>query len=149
MKALLPLYIKKKKKGEKKTNNLKPVILLSTVRRNFAICVIERILGKLKGHISKDQAAYQKGRNTTKQVLYVKFLLGKAITSENYNLIIIMIDVSKAFDTGNQNTLLEKLETILDESEMRMMYLLIHNVKLKVRVGRSLEEEILTNIGVA
>ena len=103
----------------------------------------------MKGHISKDQAAYQKGRNTTKQVLYVKFLLGKAITSENYNLIIIMIDVSKAFDTGNQNTLLEKLETILDESEMRMMYLLIHNVKLKVRVGRSLEEEILTNIGVA
>ena len=103
----------------------------------------------MKGHISKDQAAYQKGRNTTKQVLCVKFLIEKAITSETYNLIIMMIDVSKAFDTVNQNTLLEKLETILDESEMRMVYLLIHNVKLKVRVGRTLEEEILTNFGVA
>ena len=106
-------------------------------------------MGKLEGHISKDQAAYQKGRNTTKQVLCVKFLIEKAITSENYDLIIMMIDVSKAFDTANQNTLLEKLETILDESEMRMVYLLIHNVKLKVRVGRTLEEEILTNFGVA
>ena len=103
----------------------------------------------MKGHISKDQAAYQKGRNTTTQVLCVKFLIEKAITSENYDLIIMMIDVSKAFDTANQNTLLEKLETILDESEMRMVYLLIHNVKLKVRVGRTLEEEILTNFGVA
>ena len=103
----------------------------------------------MKGHISKDQAAYQKGRNTTKQVLCVKFLIEKAITSENYNLIIMMIDVSKAFDTANQNTLLEKLETILDESEMRMVYLLINNITLKVRVGRSLEEEILTSIGVA
>ena len=103
----------------------------------------------MKGHISKDQAAYQKGRNTTKQVLCVKFLIEKAITSENYDLIIMMIDLSKAFDTANQNTLLEKLETILDESEMRMVYLLIHNVKLKVRVGRTLEEEILTNFGVA
>ena len=103
----------------------------------------------MKGHISKDQAAYQKGRNTTKQVLCVKFLIEKAITSENYDLIIMMIDVSKAFDTANQNTLLEKLETILDESEMRMVYLLIRNVKLKVRVGRTLEEEILTNFGVA
>ena len=103
----------------------------------------------MKGHISKDQAAYQKGRNTTKQVLCVKFLIEKAITSENYNLIIMMIDVSKAFDTANQNTLLEKLETILDECEMRMVYLLINNITLKVRVGRSLEEEILTSIGVA
>ena len=38
-----------------------------------------------------------------------------------------MIDMSKAFDTVIQKTLLEKLETILDESEMRMMYLLINN----------------------
>ena len=32
---------------------------------------------------------------------------------------------------------------------MTMMYLLVSNVKLKVRVGRSLGEQILTNIGVA
>ena len=61
----------------------------------------------------------------------------------------MIIDMSKAFDTVNRKTLLEKLETILDESEMRMMYLLIINVELNVRVGRSLGEEIVTNIGIA
>ena len=65
----------------------------------------------------------------------MKLLIEKAITSENYNLIIMMINMSKAFDTINGKTLLEKLETILDESEMR--------------VRKSLGEEIPTNIGVA
>ena len=78
----------------------------------------------------------------------MKLLIEKAITSENYNLIIMIIDMSKALNTVNRKTLLKKLETIPDKSEMRMMCLLINNVKLKVRVGRSLGEEILTNIGV-
>ena len=76
----------------------------------------------------------------------MKLLIEKAITSENYNLIIMMINMSKAFDTINGKTLLEKLETILDESEMRIMHLLINNLKLKVRVRKSLGEEIPTNI---
>ena len=45
--------------------------------------------------------------------------------------------MSNTFDTVNRKTLFEKLETILDESETRMMYIHINNVKLKVRVGRS------------
>ena len=61
----------------------------------------------------------------------------------------MMIDMSKAFDSANRKTLLEKLKIILCESKMRMMYLLINNAKLKVRVGGSLGEEILTNIGAA
>ena len=103
----------------------------------------------MKDHIPKDQVAYQKGRNTTEQVMCMRLLIGKAITSENYNLIIMMIDTSKTLDTVNRKTLLKTLETILDESEMRMMYLLINNIKRKVKVGRSLQEEILTSISVA
>ena len=60
-----------------------------------------------------------------------------------------MIDMSKAFDSMNRKTLLENLKIILYESKMRMMYLLINNAKLKVRVGGSLGDEILTNIGAA
>ena len=61
----------------------------------------------------------------------------------------MMIDMSKAFDSVNRKTLLENLKIILHESKMRKMYLLINNAKLKVRVGGSLGEEILTNIGAA
>ena len=123
--------------------------MLPIVRKIFAICVIERTWGKLEDNIPKDQAVYQKGRNTTVRVMCMKLLIEKAITSENFNLIIMMIEMSKAFDTVNWKTRLQKLETILDESEMRMIYLLINKVKLKVRVGRSLGEKIRTKIGVA
>ena len=92
---------KKTKMREKKTNNLRSVILLLNVRNIFAICVIERTWGKLKDHIPKDQTAYEKGRNITEQVICMQPLIKKAITSENYNLIIMIIDMSKAFDTVN------------------------------------------------
>ena len=73
----------------------------------------------------------------------MKHLIKKAITSSlklhpNYNLIIMMKNMTEAFHNVNRKILLGKLETILDESEIRMMYLLINNIKLKVRVGRSL-----------
>ena len=59
-----------------------------------------------------------------------------------------MTNMSEAFYNVNRKILLGKLETIPDESEMRMMYRLINNIKPKVTVGRNLVEEILTNIGV-
>ena len=54
----------------------------------------------MKDHIPKDQAAYEKGRNTTEEVMCKKLLIEKAIISANYNLIIMMTDIPKAFDTG-------------------------------------------------
>ena len=52
----------KTKTEVKKTNNLRPVIPLPTVRKIFAIYIKERTWEKLKDHIPKDQTAYQKGR---------------------------------------------------------------------------------------
>ena len=53
---LTPLQkpLKKTKKGEKKTNNSRPVILLQTVRKIFAIWIIEQTWGKMRGHTPKD-----------------------------------------------------------------------------------------------
>ena len=51
---------KQTKTGEKKATNLRPVILLPTVRKIFAICIIKQTWGKSKYHIPRDQAAYQK-----------------------------------------------------------------------------------------
>ena len=71
----LPKPPKKTKKGEKKTNNLGPVILLPTVRKILAICILKRTWGKLKDHIPKNQAAYQKGRNIAEQDMRMKQLI--------------------------------------------------------------------------
>ena len=63
-------------------------------------------------------------------------------------MIILMLDMSKAFDTVNRGKLLNQLKEILTNDEMRMMDLLISDVLINVRVGSELGEDIHTNIGV-
>ena len=102
------------KKGMENKNNVRPITLLPIVRKIFAMCVIERTWEKLKHKIPKDQAAYQKDRSTTEQVFALKTLVEKAITSQNYNIIITMIDMSAAFDTVSRSTLMKQLGALLE-----------------------------------
>ena len=145
---LTPLQ-KPPKKGIEKKNNVRPITLLPIVRKILAMCVIERTWEKLKHKIPKDQTAYQKGRSTTEQVFALKTLVEKAITSQNYNIIIAMMDMSAAFDTVSRCKLMKQLEAFIEPHEMRMMHLLITDVKLMVRIGKTLGVPIDTNIGVA
>ena len=144
---LTPLQ-KPPNKKKRAVENLRPIILLSVLRKVLATCMIDRTWNKFKNVIPIEQAAYQKGRSTTEQVFTMKTLAEKAITSEEYNIFILLLDMSKAFDTVNRGKLMKHLEDILSESEMRLVYLLISGVKIKVRVGKKCGEEIATNVGV-
>ena len=84
-----------KKKGP--PENLRPIILLSILRKILTIALLNRIWDRLSYKIPKSQAAYQKGRGTTEQVLSLKILIDKALISSDYNLYLLLIDMSKAF----------------------------------------------------
>ena len=92
--------------------------------------------------------AYQSGRSTTEQVFAVKILAEKTITSENYDIFILMLDMSKAFDTVNRNKLMTLLESILSDCELHMMHSLINDVNLNVRLGNNVGENITTSVGI-
>ena len=68
-------------------------------------------MGKTERTYTKRSNSLPKEKNTTEQVICMKLLIEKTITSENYTLITMMIDMSKAFDTVNRMILVEKLET--------------------------------------
>ena len=78
----------------------------------------------------------------------MKTLAEKAITANNYKLHILMLDMSKAFDTVLRKELLEGLEEILLPEELHLLHILINNVKLRVRVGDEYGEDISTQIGI-
>ena len=118
------------------------------MRKVLAICLIDRTWDRLKTKIPKDQAAYQSGSSTTEQVFCVKILAEKVITSQKYEIIIMLIDMSQAFDTVNRERLMQYLETILEPHDMRAMFILINYVSLKVRIGKETGNEINTNVGV-
>ena len=133
MGILRPLQKPGKPKGP--VENLRPVILLSVLRKILTICMIRRTWERLKQHIPQEQAAYQPGRGTTEQVFAIKLLAEKAIVSNDYKIHLLLLDMSKAFDTVNRKTLFEELEEILDEDELHILSILTNQPEIKVKVG--------------
>ena len=52
------------------------------------------------------------------RVFTIKILTEKAITSENYDIFLLFLDMSKAFDKVNHSKLIEILKNIVTPSEL-------------------------------
>lgn len=87
----------------------------------------------MDAHIPTTQAAYRRGRSTTEQVFTLKILVGKAITSTDYTAQLLLMDMSKAFDTGDR--IKEDLGEILNPDELYIIKLMIEDVVLSVKIG--------------
>ena len=112
------------------------------------VLMLRRCLEKLLRKVPPTQAAYQQVRSTKELVFTFKVLAEKAITSENYKIILLLVDMSKAFDTVRRSELFNILEEVLEKDELHMMKILIEDVSLRVRIGKSIGNEINTNEGV-
>ena len=143
---LIPLQKPGKKKGP--ASNLRPVILLSMIRKILAICLIRRIGERIDNEIPTSQAAYRSGRGTTEQLLTIKLMAEKAANTPNYMTDILLMDMSKAFDRVERGKLIEDLKTILQDDELHLVKILMEDMKLAVRVGSTTGNQFSTNIGV-
>ena len=65
---------------------------------------MERAWKRMKKHIPPDQTAYQPGRGTTEQVFTIKLFPEKAITSDDFQIHLLLLDMFKVFDTVNLKT---------------------------------------------
>jgi len=143
---LTPLAKPGKIKGP--PQNLRPVILLSLLRKILAICIIRRIDKRLKElAIPPSQAAYSTGRSTTELVFTFKILAEKAVTNDGYGIHFLLLDMSKAFDTIQRGTLLEDLKAFLEPDELHLIKLLLENVQLAVKIKNEIGKLFKTNIG--
>lgn len=64
------------------TENLRPIILLSVLRKILAVCLMKRIGERLDNEIPQSQAAYRKGRSTTEHVFGTKLITERTLTSK-------------------------------------------------------------------
>ena len=129
---LTPLQKPGKPRGP--VSNLRPIILLSMLRKVLAVCLLKRISDRVNDSIPMTQAAYRQGRNTTEHTFATKLLAEWASTSSDKSIHLLMLDMSKAFDTIDRKTLLNELGEILNQDEVHLMKLLL-SVNLSVRIG--------------
>ncbi len=118
------------------------------LRKILAICMIRRTHHKIREQIPVSQAAYCEGRSTTELVFPAKVMAEKAVTSNSYETTILLLDMSKAFNTVDRGLLYEDLRKILDEDELHMITMILKEVRLQVRCGKTMGEQITTNVGV-
>ena len=143
---LRPLQKPGKKKGP--AENLRPIILLSVLRKILTIAMLDRLWDRLKTKLPLKQSAYQPGRGTTEQVHAIKLLVEKAILSSDYKVHLLLLDMSKAFDTVNRNKLFEHLEEILEDDELYILHRLTNNPQLAVKIGNTTGELFTTTMGI-
>ena len=142
---LVPLQKPGKARGP--VANLRPIVLLSVLRNILAICMIKRIGHKINESIPVSQAAYRAGRSTTEQIFTIKLLAEKAIASTDYTTKILLMDMSKAFDTIRRDRVIEDLRDILDPAELHMIKVLLNDVNLTVRIKDQMGQPFGTNKG--
>ena len=102
--------------------------------------MLDRIWNRLKSHIPYKQAAYQPGRSTTEIVHAVKLLMEKAILANDYHIYLLLLDMSKAFDTVNRRILSEHLEEILNKDEMNIIGILTNKPELQLKSDHKREK---------
>ena len=138
--------IQKPGKTKGPPQNLRPIILLSVIRKILAVCMMKRIGEKIDGEIPPSQAAYRKGRSTTEHVFSTKLVIERTLTSMNETVYLLMHDMSKAFDSINRTTLIKDLNKILQKDELHLVNKML-NAELSVKRGSYNSEYFKTDTG--
>lgn len=143
---LVPIQKPGKKRGP--PENLRPMILLSTLRKILAVVMLNRTMGKLERLLPQSQAAYRRGRSTTEQVAAVKMIAEKAINAREYTANLMFLDMSMAFDCVKREVLLQDLAEVIEDDELHVLAVMVRDVKLEVKMDGNVGEEFKTNVGV-
>ena len=75
-------------------------------------------------------------------------LVEKAINASNYTIYILLLDMSKAFDTVDRKKLFEYLEGALNPDELHLLSILSRCPKIQVKVADKIGEPFETLLGI-
>ena len=142
--VLIPIQKSGKPKGP--ASSLRPIVLLNVVRKLLSLIVLSRINGKVQKYVSSAQSGFRPGRSTADVVWSPRWLAARC-QHVQWNVGILGIDMSKAFDTISRRKLLTILESFLGSDEVRIIQLLITNTTLKARVKHAESSAFPTTTG--
>ena len=114
--------------------SVRPIVLLSALRKTLSLIVLSRIATKVDNFLSPSQSGFRRGRSTADVVFGYRWLCAKA-QRQRITIEFLCIDLSRAFDTIRRDKLLEVLQSFLDEPELRMIRFLLATTSLEPRLS--------------
>ncbi|GFS16593.1 endonuclease-reverse transcriptase [Elysia marginata] len=128
--------------------NLRPITLLNSIRKELSTIVLNRIRPKIETYISHSQSGLRPNRSTSDVVWAHRWLSAKILNTPNLQLNITGIDMSAAFDTIDRTLLQKTLREIINEDELRIVQFLLSKTTLDVKIsGTNTTQLFTTNVG--
>ena len=142
---ITPLQKPGKPKGP--ISSLRPLTLSNGVRKLLSLITLHRIEDKIDAYTGPWQAGYKHGRSCS-DLVWCQRMLISIVINRHWQYHKMGIDMSKAFDTINRQTVLNILDDAgCDSDEIRLVRLLLSNTKLKVRINDSMSAEFESVVG--
>eukprot|EP00117_Sycon_ciliatum_P016529 scpid72716/ scgid1736/ LINE-1 reverse transcriptase homolog len=127
--SLIPLQKPGKSRGP--VAHLRPVVLLTALRKILSLIVLRRINKDVNNFVAHTQSGFRPSRSTTDVVWSYRWLAARC---QRYRcaLDILGIDMSKAFDCISRPRLISVLGSFLQPDEIRMISYLLQDTVLRV-----------------
>ena len=140
------ILLQKPGKKQGPLSSLRPIVLLTTLRKTLSLLVLNRIYKKVDGFLGPGQSGFRRGRGTADVIFGYRWMCSKTQRCKQ-SAEILGLDMSRAFDTIRRDRLMEVLETFLDESELRIIRFLLAETSLEPRLQRGTCDPFATTIG--
>ena len=128
--SLLPIP---KKTSSTSVNATRPICLLTSIYKVYAILVFQKVCGRVKEFVTWTQAGFIKGRSCANNLWILRRISERAIEF-NVPIYCALIDYKGAFDALNRTTLGRVLSLFLSPSMVRRVLSLYFDAKAKVVV---------------
>ena len=128
--------------------SLRPITLLTTVRKVLSLIVVNRVRPRFEARLPPGQAGARPYRSTADGV-WTKRMLTAMVIHYQIELHSLGTDISQAFDSVDRQHLLAFFESDgwMSPDECRMTRFLLANTTLQVRVGCTLSDPFDSTVG--
>ena len=126
--------------------SLRPIVLLNTLRKVLSLIVLSRIADKVDEFLYPGQIGFRRGRSTADVLFGYRWLSAKTQRFQK-SFRVLGIDRSRAFDTIRRYKRLAVLETFVNDSELRIIQMLLAETTLQPILKRGKGSTFATTIG--
>ena len=129
--SLLPIP---KKAGGTNVSCFRPICLLTSFYKLYAILVFHKVRDRVKNFVSWTQAGFIRGRSCGNNLWILRRVAERAIEF-NTPVYCLLVDYKGAFDALNRHSLARVLSLFLSPSMVRRIMCLYLDAKANVRIG--------------
>lgn len=142
---ITPLMKPGKPPGNEKS--LRPITLCNSARKLLSVITLKRTELKIDRYTGPWQAAYKRGRSCA-DLVWCPRLLTSLVLEKKCSFHKMDLDMSSAFDTIRRKTILLLLaDAGCDDDDIRLVRLLLSNIKIRIKVKSEVSIVFESSIG--